>query len=112
MTEAMTTRPCQITCWGISALGGLIALVLVWPGVSVLAAVMFAGGFAWLLALSLTRMFCLDPGMAGRFGLSQRDQGDVDAGQISSATFLEKDDTNAEAGGVQTPTGKVINGGT
>ncbi|WP_397543913.1 hypothetical protein [Roseovarius salis] len=60
---------CLWACWGVAALAGLLAFGELLPRLDVIAALMFCGGLAVLVATAVSRMICKDPGMARNLGL-------------------------------------------
>ncbi|MDM8165424.1 NADH:ubiquinone oxidoreductase [Roseovarius sp.] len=58
MSQTAKPETCLWACWGVGALSGVVALWLVVSAFPVLATLMFSGGLAVLVAISVSRMFC------------------------------------------------------
>jgi len=73
MSDTSKLSTCQIVCWGLSALTGLIVLWSATGAVGILAALLLAIAFAALLGLVATRLVCT--------GYSAEDRG-IEAGDV------------------------------
>ncbi|MEQ8898327.1 MAG: NADH:ubiquinone oxidoreductase [Roseovarius sp.] len=60
MSQTAKPETCLWACWGVGALTGLVALWVVMSTFPVLATLMFSGGLAVLVAISVSRMVCGD----------------------------------------------------
>ncbi|MEQ8430168.1 MULTISPECIES: NADH:ubiquinone oxidoreductase [Roseobacteraceae] len=58
MSQTAKPETCLWACWGVGALAGFVALWLVVSAFPVLATLMFSGGLAVLVAISVSRMVC------------------------------------------------------
>lgn len=58
MSQTAKPETCLWACWGVGALTGFVALFLVVSAFPVLATLMFSGGLAVLVAISVSRIVC------------------------------------------------------
>ena len=70
MSETAKPETCLWACWGVGALAGVVALWQVFEAFPVLAALMFSGAFAVLIAIAVSRAVCVDKGMKRNLGLA------------------------------------------